>query len=289
MISHYPRGIILALVVLASLPLILLSQTKPTDGIRQNTPNVHAFINARIVQAPGKVIEKGTLVLRNGVIQSVGASSPPADARVWDMAGLTIYSGFIDAFSDYGMPKRPEPGDAQPEKPVEKRGPSYWNGNVLADQNAAELFAPDPKAAEKLRSQGFTAVLVAPQRGIIKGTTALVNLGSGQTNDLIIRPAVAQDIALAVSPGGDDYPGSLMGVIALIRQSFMDADWYQKAHAAFARNPSLQRPETNAPLAALKEAGMEYLPPEAPAPPDRLPVGGEPPAGLPPGFVPTGP
>jgi len=254
MISHYPRGIILALVVLASLPLILLSQTKPTDGIRQNTPNVHAFINARIVQAPGKVIEKGTLVLRNGVIQSVGASSPPADARVWDMAGLTIYSGFIDAFSDYGMPKRPEPSDAQPEKPVEKRGPSYWNGNVLADQNAAELFAPDPKVAEKLRSQGFTAALVAPQRGIIKGTTALVNLGSGQTNDLIIRPVVAQDIALAVSPGGDDYPGSLMGVIALIRQSFMDADWYQKAHAAFARNPSLQRPEANVPLAALKEA-----------------------------------
>jgi imidazolonepropionase-like amidohydrolase len=261
MISRSPKGIILTLILLSGLPFVLQSQTKPPDGIRRNTPRVHAFTNARIVQAPGKVIERGTLVIRDGVIVSVGATPAPADARTWDLTGQTIYPGLIDAFSDYGMPKPPATGETpQPQKPAEKRGPASWNGNILADQNAAELFSPDPKGAEKLRSQGFTAALVTPQRGIIKGTTALVSLGTGETSDLVIRSAVAQDIALAVSSENDDYPGSLMGVIALIRQTFLDADWYQKAHVAIAKNPSLPRPETNASLAALKEAATGGMP-----------------------------
>ena len=73
-------------------------QIKPAAGIRQNTPSVHAFTNAKIVTAPGKVIEKGTLVIRNGVIVAVGANAAvPADARVWDVSGMTIYPGFIRA------------------------------------------------------------------------------------------------------------------------------------------------------------------------------------------------
>ena len=52
------------------------AQTSPPEGLRKNTPNVHAFINARIVQAPGKVISNGTLVIRDGVITAVGARQP---------------------------------------------------------------------------------------------------------------------------------------------------------------------------------------------------------------------
>src|SRR5437016_12675609 len=78
------------------LPSLMLGQIRPVAGIRQNTPAVHAFTNARIVTAPGKVIEKGTLVIRNGVITAVGASAAiPADARVWDMSGMTLYPGLI--------------------------------------------------------------------------------------------------------------------------------------------------------------------------------------------------
>ncbi|MBI3788676.1 MAG: amidohydrolase, partial [Ignavibacteriales bacterium] len=141
----------------------VFAQTAPTVGLRDNTPAVHAFTNARIVVAPGKVIANGTLVVRNGVIEAVGEKvSPPADARIWDMKGLTLYAGLIELSSDIGMPKPPAPqggspfsvtsAPSQPEKP---KGAAYWNAKVFAETEAAEEFVADPKAAEKLRSQGF--------------------------------------------------------------------------------------------------------------------------------------
>ncbi len=245
------------MILSACLTTEFCAQTSPAEGIRKNTPTVHALINARIVQAPGKVIEHGTLVIRNGVIQAVGRNTViPQDARVWDMKGLTMYPGLIDSYSDYGVPKlsQPTPGQTEslPQRPPEQRGASYWNKGVLANQSAAELFMPDAKAAEKLRSQGVTSAFIVPTRGLFKGTSAVVNVGDGKPNELIVRANVAHHILLGVPQGGDDYPGSLMGAIAMIRQVLYDADWYQKAQDAYTKNPSLTRPETNDALAALK-------------------------------------
>jgi len=76
------------------------TQTKAIEGIRENTPKVHALVNARIVHGPGRVIEKGTIVLRDGTIEAVGAGvKPPTDARVWDYEGLTIYPGLIESLA----------------------------------------------------------------------------------------------------------------------------------------------------------------------------------------------
>ena len=245
---------------LVSIPQNALAQIAHVEGIRKNTPAVHAFTNARIVQSPGKVIEKGTLVIRDGVIQAVGESAAiPQDARVWDLKGMTIYPGLIDSYSDYGLPKQPqsEPGrqqpEGQPQQTPEQRGPSYWNKNILANQNAADLFVPDAKAAAKLRMQGITSALIVPPKGIFKGTSALVNIGDGKPNDLIVRSNVAQHVLHGVPQSDDDYPGSLMGAIAIIRQVLYDADWYQKAQEAYTKNPSLTRPEANDALAALKD------------------------------------
>ena len=237
----------------------LRSQTAPPEGIRKNTPTVHAFINARIVQLPGKVIDNATLVIRNGIIESVGSSVPPKDAFIWDLKGMTIYPGLIDAYSDYGMPKPPaadrrgREDEQQPQRAPEARGATNWNPSVLSNQNSGELFVPDAKAAEKLRGQGFTTVLAVPQKGIFKGMSALVNLGDGKPNQLIVKGGIAQHIALSTDPATDSYPGSLMGAIALIRQTLLDADWYQKANDAFARNPKLRRPDLDPTLATLKD------------------------------------
>jgi len=237
----------------------VLAQTTPAMGLRQNTPTVHAFINARIVQMPGKAIEGATLVIRDGLISSVGSATIPQDARIWDMKGMTIYPGLIDAYSDYGMPKprlgtqeATPPRQLRELRPAEIRGASSWTDAVLAQQNAAELFSPDTKAAQNLRRQGFTTTLVVPKKGNLKGTSALVNLGDGKANDVILRTGVAHHISLEVDPRRETYPTSLMGLIALVRQTLLDAEWYQKALEAYRKKPSLQRPETNEPLAALK-------------------------------------
>ncbi|HKQ56581.1 MAG TPA: hypothetical protein VJY35_01820, partial [Candidatus Eisenbacteria bacterium] len=82
-------GFVSALLVLTALAPPLLA----------DTPRVHAIVGARIVTAPGQSIERGTIVMRDGVITAVGANVPvPADARVWEGDSLTVYPGLIDAF-----------------------------------------------------------------------------------------------------------------------------------------------------------------------------------------------
>ncbi|MGH9811453.1 MAG: hypothetical protein ACRD9W_30160 [Terriglobia bacterium] len=90
--------------LLAAAPAWAVPETTPRPGLRENTPNVHALRGARIVVAPGQVIESGTLVIRDGVIEAVGEEvEPPADARVWDVSGKTLYPGFIDAFGELSV------------------------------------------------------------------------------------------------------------------------------------------------------------------------------------------
>src|SRR6476646_8349988 len=96
--------------------------TVPKQGIRENDPRVHALTNARIIAAPGKTIEKGTVVIRDGLIVEVGPDvKVPAEARVWDLAGKTIYAGFIDSYSRLDLPEtlKPEPArsDSDPDDP----------------------------------------------------------------------------------------------------------------------------------------------------------------------------
>ncbi|HWP81848.1 MAG TPA: amidohydrolase family protein [Bacteroidota bacterium] len=245
--------------------VIALGQTAPPVGLRDNTPSVHAFTNARIVVAPGKIISKGTVVIRNGVIEAVGENiTPPADARVWDLSGRTLYPGLIELASDYGQPKPPQPQQQSggfdpfqaPPRPDPVKGPAHWNPKVRADYAAHAEFQPDSRAAEKLRSQGFTLTLSTPQRGLFRGTSALVSLGEGQGADLVVKPNVAHHVTFEQTPGFfGGYPNSLMGAIAMIRQTWLDADWYRRAQETYTRYPDRnKRPETNAPLEALQAA-----------------------------------
>ncbi len=243
--------------------------TTPTQGLRENNPRVHALLNARIVTAPGKTIEKGTVVIRDGVIMEAGASVKlPADARIWDLAGKTIYPGFIDAYSRVGLPEtlQPEPlrresdednPDAKPKEiprePV--KGTHAWNPKVTPERKASDVLRLDKKASRKLRDLGFTSALVVPGRGIFRGASALVDLQEADANTLVVAPQVAQHIAFDLNRGrGAGYPTSLMGCIALIRQTLLDAAWYQTAQDAYRKSPAAtERPEANASLAALAD------------------------------------
>ena len=248
-----------------------LAQIAPTTGLRENTPTVHAFINARIVTAPGKIIAQGTVVIRNGVIEAVGEKlTVPADARVWDMKGLTLYPGLIEISSDIGMPKPQQVSSGSPfdiaaaaqQQADKPKGAAHWNTKMHADFDADQEFVPDSKAAEKLRSQGFTVAVATPQRGIFRGTSALVSLGDATAVDLFLKRTVAQHVSFEQSGGfSGGYPNSLMGIIAFVRQSYYDADWYRKAQEAYAKNPAGQkRPETNTALAALVDALQRKTP-----------------------------
>lgn len=249
-------------VVLLSLAISAWSQTKPTEGIRENTPQVYALVNAKIVQAPGRVIEKGTIVIRDGNIEAVGAQvTPPSDARIWDYEGLTVYPGLIESYSQLGLIKEKRTGSqpqrqrgSRPQPATQKKGASYWNPNVHPEVNVIEKYQTKSDDLKKLRNLGFTAVCVTSNQGIFCGSSAVVSLAEGSANDQLIRENVAQNILFKRAPGGfrsRTYPGSQMGAIALIRPVFLDAQWYRQAHKAYTINSNQTRPEANEALAAL--------------------------------------
>jgi imidazolonepropionase-like amidohydrolase len=225
------------------------SRTEPVVALRDNTPGVHAFTNARIVVAPGRVLERATLVVRNGLIEAVGANvSPPPDARVWDMNGRTLYPGFIDAHADLGIAQAP-PQDGR------DAGPVHWNPQVRAYFSAAADFRDSEDRRSALRAQGFTTANAVPKFGIFRGRTAVVSLGDGTASERVLRPDVAQSVAFRGSRElGMTYPNSPMGVIALMRQTLLDADWYIRAWDTHRRAPQrVPQPETNIALASLND------------------------------------
>ncbi|MBR9989523.1 MAG: amidohydrolase family protein [Gemmatimonadetes bacterium] len=223
------------------------TRTEPVVALRDNAPGVHAFTGARIVVSPGRVLDNATLVVRDGVIEAVGTRvNVPADARVWPMAGRTLYAGFIDAHADLEIDAAPPEGERDP-------GPVHWNPQVRAYFSAAADFRDDADRRSALRSQGFTTAHAVPRLGIFRGRTAVVSLGDGSAGARVLRPAVGHSLSLSGSRElGGTYPNSPMGAIALVRQTLLDADWYIRVWDTYRRAPrGLQAPETNAALASL--------------------------------------
>ncbi|TVQ02451.1 MAG: amidohydrolase [Balneolaceae bacterium] len=245
---------VLLLLVFVVVPLLLSAQTTPVDGMKDNTPSVHAFINAAIVTAPGQRLENATLVIRDGVVESIGTNiQPPADARLWNMDGKTIYPGFIDAHSDVGM--------KNPRTELD-RGSLSWNPNLRAHLKAADEFDTEDDGTEELRKTGFTAALSVPPLGIFAGEAVVMSLADGTVRDRVVRQGVAQSVNLTQSGEfGSIYPTSPIGVIALIRQTLYDTEWHRNAHRIYHDNPAgHQRPENNVVLAALEDVVTDNQP-----------------------------
>ena len=223
------------------------SRTQPVEGMRDNGTGYHALVGARVVTGPGQVLDNATIVIRDGLIQSVGrGTDAPPGARVWDLGGLTVYPGFIDAHADLEMGAVPEGGDI---------GPTHWNPQVRAWFSTTRNLADDEDRRAALRSQGFGAALAVPKEGIFRGTASLVSLGDEGVRERVLRPDIAQAIGFRRSfELGGSYPNSAMGTIALMKQTLMDADWYMRAWDAYeSSGRAFLPPETSEALAALED------------------------------------
>ena len=214
----------------------------PQDALRSNPPNVYAITGAMVVAHPDATPQPATIVVRHGRIEAIGKDAPvPADAKEIKLSGKTIYAGFIDAYSEQTISTDRLNGSAR-----------YWNGQITPQLSVADQL-PDNPDAESLRKQGFIAQLVAPADGIIKGRSALVSLTGNDLNSALLARDVAQHMRLTIlKPNRNSYPSSPMGAVALARQATYDAQWYRDAHAAFAADSSLPRPEQNDALTALQ-------------------------------------
>lgn len=203
-------------------------ETFHVNGVYNKKHTVFAFTNAVIHIDPTTVIENGTLIIKDGLIVDAGkALVVPKNAVVQDLKGKHIYPSFIDAYSDYGMPEvkgKPKHG---PQLESNNQGAYNWNEAIKPEVNAAEYFNADNKSAEEYRKLGFGVVLTQQLDGIMRGSAALVALGNKKENELIISAKAAAGLSFEKGSSTQDYPGSLMGAIALIRQTYLDAQWYK--------------------------------------------------------------
>jgi imidazolonepropionase-like amidohydrolase len=216
----------------------------------------YAIRNAKIVTVAGPVIEKGTLIIRDGLIEALGPADKtavPEDAEIVEAEGLIAYPGLISAHTNLLLeePARPQ-GAAAAAAPDfafgGAAGPAQPPGS--ADVLAYKLLKPRKATVDAFLKIGVTTVLVAPNGGIFQGQSVLLNLNGEQAAPMVLKNPAALHVNMTTARGG--YPSSLMGTIAYIRQSFLDADYYAGVLALYAKNPKgLKRPEFDPFLEAL--------------------------------------
>jgi len=234
----------------AALAVTALLGVVAAGGARAELPDVHALTGARVVVAPGRVLASATVVVRDGIIAGIGANlAVPPDARVWDLAGKTIYPGLIDAWV---------PRDWELEKAEDLPQAANRNRLVRAERSVLDRLR-DEQAWKRLRAAGFTTALVVPGDGLFRGMGSIANLGD-DPRAAVLRPDVVQAVAVRTPRRWNDYPDSLMGAVALFRQTLLDARWHRQAHAAFRANPAQERPLYDASLAALEPAAFGEMP-----------------------------
>ncbi|HEY6190649.1 MAG TPA: amidohydrolase family protein [Pyrinomonadaceae bacterium] len=246
--------LLLSIVIAHSRPFAASAQQEST-GI-----DTYAITNARIVTVNGPTIERGTVVIRNGLINAVGAQvSAPADARIIDGAGLTVYPGLIDANTNLGIAQAtPTPGSGGGSSSTRAQASSNFTSpnSTQPPGLQPEILAADQIRAggdqiESARSSGITSALTSPREGVLIGQSALINLAGDTPQQMIVRSPVALHIGFTpLRTGG--YPASLMGVFSALRQMFLDAGRYGEAQATYERSPrGVRRPEQDKSLAAL--------------------------------------
>lgn len=200
-------------------------ETFPQNGPHDIRPTQVAFVHATIQVDPKTRINDGLLLISKGRIVYCGPMKAlPPGTRSVDLRGKFIYPSFIDVYSDYGI-KIP-PVQSRSTNYSSNKGAYVWNEAAKPELHGASYFSYDEKASRQLLQAGFGAVLTGTQDGILRGTTTLVLTGNETEQDLIVNPRVTAGASFKKGSSRQDYPGSAMGSVALIRQSLLDAHWH---------------------------------------------------------------
>jgi imidazolonepropionase-like amidohydrolase len=225
---------LLTLALVFSATFLFGQQTYPVNGSYDTRPGLFAFTNATIVLNANQTISNGTLLVKGQTIQSVGSGTAvPAGYVVTDLKGKFIYPSMIDPFSTYGVtePVRTAGGGFGGRQSIflsTKKGSYNWNEAIRPETEVRTIFTADTKRADELRKAGFGSVNTLNRDGIARGTSAAVSLSDEKENKIILKDQTAANYSFNKGSSQNDYPTSLMGSIALLRQTYYDGQWYNK-------------------------------------------------------------
>lgn len=242
--------------------------TFPANDVASPRSGYYAFTNATIVKDAATTLQNATLLIKQGKIENVGtAVSIPKDAVVIDCRGKYIYPSFIDLFSDYGItaptpPARDGNFFARQQLTNNTKGAYGWNQAIKSDVDGSKIFTGDDTKAKSLRDIGFGTVLTHQKDGIARGTGPVVSLATQPDNFTILKEKAAAFYSFNKGSSTQSYPGSMMGMIALLRQTYLDAQWYKTAPPAQTAkegvNLSLKSWNDNQALPQIFDAGDKW-------------------------------
>lgn len=222
--------ITLFLILLISGGLAKAQETFPRNDVKDSRAGLYAFTNATIVVDYQSTLQNATLLVKDGKIEQVGAGlAVPKGYTTIDLKGKYIYPSMVDAYTNYGLPavERARGGGFSGPEQLDSRTKGAYNANqaIRAHYNAATEFSVDAKTADEWRKVGFGSVLSFKADGLSRGTSAFVTLGDGD-NKVMVKQNVSAHYSFDKGSSTQSYPSSLMGYIALLRQTYLDADWY---------------------------------------------------------------
>ena len=233
------KKILLALALVFSTTILFAQQTYPVNGSFDIRPGQYAFINANIVVNANQTINNGVLLIKNQIIQSVGtATAIPKGYVVIDLKGKYVYPSLVDAFTSYGVPETQRGaggfgGGRQSIFTSTKKGAYNWNEAIRPETEVKNIFSVDTKKADDMRKAGFGSVNVINRDGIARGTSAAVTLNDLGEHLVVLKDQTAANFSFNKGTSANDYPSSLMGSIALLRQTYYDAAWYKNQKEEF--------------------------------------------------------
>ena len=247
------------------LAIVLQAQTTfPVNGVADERTGSYAFTNATIVKDATTTLTNATMIIKNGKIVAVGTDvKVPQSAVTIDCKGKYIYPSFIDIYSDYGMPApQPRQGGFNFFGPTQfnsaTKGAYGWNQAIKSEIDAYRVFAADDEKAKGLRDLGFGTVLTHVKDGIARGTGAVVTLADDKENFTLIKEKASAHYSFSKGTSTQSYPNSMMGMIALLRQTYLDAQWYKNKPVTEGLNLSLQAWNDNQSLPQIFEANDKW-------------------------------
>ncbi|MFK7001330.1 amidohydrolase family protein [Flavobacterium oreochromis] len=213
------------------------------ESVKTNISNYTAFINAKIYVTPSQIIEKGALLIKEGKIIEVGQNLIiPKNTITVDLNGKTIYPSFIDLYTNFGVETIKYTNANRTNNPLydTKRKGYYWNEHIKSEKNVFEVYKYDSQKAEEFLKAGFGVLGTHIPDGIARGTGALIFLNNeNETNNFLEKSATNHFSLTRSSSSNQAYPSSLMGALALLKQMYHDASWYQKGNSEY-KDASLQ-------------------------------------------------
>lgn len=212
---------------------LIAQETFPRNDVKDPRAGLFAFTNATIVVDPQTTLQNATLLVKNGRVEQVGTNiTVPKGYTAYDLKGKYIYPSLIDLSTNYGLPEvqrtRGGGGGFTGAEQMTSNTKGAYNANqaIRSHYNAADEFSVNAGKADELRKAGFGAVLTYKPDGLARGTAAFVTLGESSDNSVLLRQKAAAAYSFEKGTSTQNYPSSLMGCIAVLRQTYMDAEWF---------------------------------------------------------------